>query len=824
MKKSLLSILALALVAVGCQNYDDQFDSLNADIAALTTKVNGLDAGVAAQVTAVAASVANLATQVTALGSSALTTTDLTTALSGVLSDIATVSAALTALDTSVATQIAGTNTSVAALQTTLTAVQTSALTAADVAALDEVSNLNAEMTAVQSALDELLAAQASVNANVTITNQAELDYVETLMETDGTPANYIINGSLTITANAAASYTTGTDYIAAISLLTSKIASVIGNVTITTTSSTAALDLTQLTYVSGDFKVAGAFDDAASKLSTANKVEVDINSDSFALPLLVSAATGLRLNDVTTGTVSPLTVDVVNLTTGAVTTADGILNFPSADVNLGAGSPAADTDVKSIIATGVAALASADIEATGDITIGALTVTGTVFDGANVTLSSGATGSTFGGGSTINATGNIVVNALTINGDASSMTNDGGSGGGITLGATSIQLLTAVTSGTGTIDASSAKETASGAMSLTAPDVILTALVTNTGTLTIVNDTNIQLPALKVSAGTITAAKATTFYAPLLTTDGAIDLEEGTASVDGADVTVKSLTVIADLADIATINKLTIAGQAASVSLDLSTAVKMESLAYVGVAGTGATQANNLTLGAGAVSLTTVDFTGNGGIGTLSITGTGLTSLSTVGRLRSLVVSGTGNGGATASGLDAITIGNVGISGGTAGVVSITQTGITSLDLSGWSWIKNINVTGNSSMTTMTFPSGIVSSTLPTPNVSTNVDVFDNAITGAITAPVDQTESNIFVESSLASVGFVGAKTWLNAIESQAANKLLTVSYSLEIDADDTDIQAVCDDSGADGVAATAIWNATSEIDITAELGLLAN
>ena len=76
----------------------------------------------------------------------------------------------------------------------------------------------------------------------------------------------------------------------------------------------------------------------------------------------------------------------------------------------------------------------------------------------------------------------------------------------------------------------------------------------------------------------------------------------------------------------------MTITGQVASVSLDLSTAVLMESLAYVGVAGTGAAQANNLTLGAGAVSLTTVDFTGNGGIGTLSITGTGLTSLSTVG------------------------------------------------------------------------------------------------------------------------------------------------------------------------------------------------
>ncbi len=42
MKKGLLTILAASLVFVGCQNYDDQFDDLNAQISALKSQVDGL--------------------------------------------------------------------------------------------------------------------------------------------------------------------------------------------------------------------------------------------------------------------------------------------------------------------------------------------------------------------------------------------------------------------------------------------------------------------------------------------------------------------------------------------------------------------------------------------------------------------------------------------------------------------------------------------------------------------------------------------------------------------------------------------------------------
>jgi prefoldin subunit 5 len=42
MKKGLLSILAGALLVVGCQNYDDQFDQLESQISALSSTVAGL--------------------------------------------------------------------------------------------------------------------------------------------------------------------------------------------------------------------------------------------------------------------------------------------------------------------------------------------------------------------------------------------------------------------------------------------------------------------------------------------------------------------------------------------------------------------------------------------------------------------------------------------------------------------------------------------------------------------------------------------------------------------------------------------------------------
>ena len=83
MKKGLLSLLAVALTVVGCQNYDDQFDELSDQITALSSTVQGLSS-VADQITALSNTVNGLATAAS---------------VSGLQGDITTIKAAVDALN-----------------------------------------------------------------------------------------------------------------------------------------------------------------------------------------------------------------------------------------------------------------------------------------------------------------------------------------------------------------------------------------------------------------------------------------------------------------------------------------------------------------------------------------------------------------------------------------------------------------------------------------------------------------------------------------------------------------------------------------------------
>jgi hypothetical protein len=798
--------LALALVAVGCQNYDDQFDSLNADIAALTTKVNGLDAGVAAQVTAVAASVANLATQVTALGNSALTTTDLTTALAGVLTNIATVQSELTALDSSVATSIAGVNTNVAALTTQLTAVQTSALTSADVAALDEVTNLNAEMTAVQAALDELLAAQASVNGNVSITNQAELDYVETLIETDGTPANYIINGNLTITANVAANYDTG--YIAAISALTGKIASVIGAVAITTADTDAAIDISQLTYVSGALAITGKMPSGFS-VSTAASLALDVEEADITLASLTSAAGGVTID--ITGTTTITNVAIANLTNGAVTTSANTLALSLADVDLGAGHPATTTTVKSLIAGNATnALTGATLTITGALTLGSKVVTDTTIDaGGAVTLSSGVAGSSVGS-STITSGGDINIAALTLGAASASalaITTDGGAGGSITLGATTSGATFTATASGSTVNAASWHTNGAGTATLAGSAVTLTGLATNTGALVVNTATALSLPALAKSAGTITAAAATSFSAPLLTTEANVDIAAA------ATFAAKALGAVGHWVDIATGTSLTLTAQDAD--LDLSAAVHMVTLDYTGAAvSAAASEDTDLTYAVytSASSLTTVSL--NGGMGDVIIKAPLVTGLSTAAgsTVRTLTTSGTA--------LTSISFGHQGYNGGAQSAISVVDTKITSLDMNAMKWLGILTVSGNTSLTAITMPTATAAAdnvNVAVAGANVSVTIIRNALVGAWTAATAATSSSLYTEGSFSTApGITNAKAWLNALLANVVIANASVTYEIEID----DADAAMETNKGVSVAI----NGTSRIDTAAELALLPN
>jgi len=191
MKKGLLTILAASLIFVGCQNYDDQFDDLNAQISALKSQVDGLSS-LSGQVASLSGTISGLSAGVSAAqasaasaaaAASAVTTTPVTD-----VSSLAT-AAELTALSTSLA-----------ALQADVDAVTASLASTATAAA---VTTLQTEVTAIQSDLTDLLATSNIYSTDISVTNATTLNAALAL----GNKVN-VLNADLTVTGWSAMSYT----------------------------------------------------------------------------------------------------------------------------------------------------------------------------------------------------------------------------------------------------------------------------------------------------------------------------------------------------------------------------------------------------------------------------------------------------------------------------------------------------------------------------------------------------------------------------------------------------------------------------------------
>jgi hypothetical protein len=462
-------------------------------------------------------------------------------------------------------------------------------------------------MVAVQLALDELLAAQASVQG-ITITNQATLDYVETLVETDGTPENYIVNGDVLITASTATGYDTG--YIAAISALTSKIASVIGTVTITTAATDAALDISQMTYVSGGLEIEGKMPSGFG-VTTAAYLDLDVEEADITLSSLNSAAGGVLIS---AGTTTITNVSIASLSNGSVTT-DALggtaLSLPLADVNLGAGHPAVTTTVKSLVAGNKTdALTGASIVTTGDATIGSKVISNTTINsGGAVTLSNGDTGSLLTA-SSVFAGGDITVNSVTLGGTGTTSASISSGAGSYSISfpkaTTTASAFSATASGS-TISMPVLHTIAGGILTLGGTGVTLSALATNTTGLTVATATGLTLTSLVNGTGLVTGTAVTSFIAPSYSTATAGQILK---LASGASVSVKAVGAIANLADLTTISALTVTEQ--NTSLVLDTADKMVTLTYTGkAAASNSAQANDLSL-AGCASLTTAAIAGS--------------------------------------------------------------------------------------------------------------------------------------------------------------------------------------------------------------------
>ena len=219
MKKGLLSLLVLALTVVGCQNYDDQFEELTSLIEDLQTEVQGID-GVQASITSLQGTVAGLST---ALGTVQSTVNGLSNYD-----------------DSAVVAQLDSVSSTLADLLAQLNGVATAA----------DLGTISDTLAQVQADVRELLEGESTINQNISITNEATLQYAETLVSTGTDSPNVIVNGTVTVnTTNFSDDQISRTDEIV------EKFATILNNVTIT---STHTLDFENLAFVDANVTYTG--------------------------------------------------------------------------------------------------------------------------------------------------------------------------------------------------------------------------------------------------------------------------------------------------------------------------------------------------------------------------------------------------------------------------------------------------------------------------------------------------------------------------------------------------------------------------------------
>ena len=344
MKKGLLSLLAVALTVVGCQNYDDQFDELSDQITALSGTVQGLSS-VADQITALSSTVNGLATAAS---------------VSGLQGDITTIKAAVDALTASLA----------------------------DVATAADLGIISSTLADVQADVKELLAANAVINQNITINNVATLEYVESLISTDADDPNVIVNGTVIVSVDET-DFSGGAAQIARIKAVTDKLATSLKTVTITNTySPSTVLSFANLAFVDNDLVINGntnlADGDASNdvlRTVTGDLTISNITGD-IDLSLLTSAddvtvpggagVTALRMGSITAASLSTAGAAIGHLNLVSATQVDAGLSKVASIV----ADYATDIDFSAAATVTVQAARAATIDIAGTTLTGDLNVT----------------------------------------------------------------------------------------------------------------------------------------------------------------------------------------------------------------------------------------------------------------------------------------------------------------------------------------------------------------------------------------------------------------------------------------------------------------
>lgn len=598
----------------------------------------------------------------------------------------------------------------------------------------DEVANLDAEVDDILEKLGELLAANAVVQGDLRITNLGDLEVAQDLINTDDDDPEVTIQGNLYVLIND----TNGLkDSLVAVNKITNKIKIVQKTATVTTNS---AIELNALTYVTENYALSGTGSVADGKLRTINgAMTIDLGGDLDYSRLSSIGSDGVTISQTSTVT----SVDFGGLVTGKILTGAASISLPNAtSVKVGGVLPAVVDLPK---ATTFESTYVGSAQTTTTITIG----------GDDASFSLGA--KKFTGQVTITTTGDVNLPQLT---ESKALNIDAGADS--------------------TIDLSEITEI-TGATTLSATTVNIGALKSSTETITLIGPTSVSLPALTTLEGDFVAADAESFSAPLLATStGTIDLKAA------ATVELKSLTATTTIIDIATITGLTLKEQAATV--DISDFVHLVSLDYTGSKPSTITPgsqvaANNLTISSANASLTTLVIGASGGIGTLTVSDSTLESLSTAGIIINTVVTSNTQ-------LETFDFQHTHVNGDDATTVSIignTDSGFNSVDLSSLAKVKEVVITGNSSLRAVVAPS---TSMLAEPVATITVTINTNDTSGTYTPAKAPTETTPYEAASATAAVVSSFKPFIEAY--QAQTRTASVTYAIDVDnVDRTDTSA---------------------------------
>ena len=749
MKKGLLSLLAVALTVVGCQNYDDQFDDLKTQITDLAATVAGL--------------------------------TQVQSALTDLANDVDRLDTAISAIPTtdSVADLTAALSNQSAIIDSLSNVLASSSLTQ------DQLAQVSATLALVQADVQTLLQGDSVISpasGGIIITNEAQLGAAENLVPSDADPGTIVLDGFLDVRVGSG--FLTSQEQLNRANAVLAKFATVIGTVNfenspasgvtggitadnLASSVGTMTLSGDDAPSLAGLISVGGSLDMNTTESPTfplLKSVGVDFNRTSGGAPTVSALRTvGRDLNARHTGAwnysqvttvggnaVVPDNAESINLT--GVTVDGNIVNWlttatpPALDSTLGRLTQTASTTGAIILGTAGINTIEADSASSIEGSVTSLTSLDIDADSATYVHFNAAT----------SATGDINVDAAT---------------------STTVRFDSLSTAGNITITDSSNShleelDTATGTLQITAENTVDLQDLTSIDVASTIDAETVLLNALESNAGAaLTLDNVTSVTFPDFVATAALEADSAES------LTLKSISVAnldADSAETLTLSSL----DNDFLLNNTDRQNKLGSLTTLSLTTSETAQQGVVTTQvdiAASATLTTVSLDGK--IDDVSISGLGITTLNTSGFITDIDVDGTS--------IVNLDFNHDFIGLDTAVTITVNNNAkLVSVDMEDVDKVKTVELTANASLTTLTAPAAVY----PEAGATINLTVTGAGLAGTWTegATATRETETVLVQPAVTptfavSGGIAALLDWF-----EAADDATTPSGSINVEFSD--------------------------------------